>query len=166
MNPKFIGRTILASVLGVGFSGCGTLNQIGHARISNDGLFPPALDTSAQSVQQAYSNAESAFVVEVDGQPARSGPLPALEDTGVHPAAWVSAGKHLFKVGITSVVQRPGVTNPITYVTFSATVRSETTYLLVAADAQPMLFERKTGPGKNSFPPRNQPIPLTIVDGH
>jgi len=145
---------LLASVLVIGFSGCGTLNLIGHARIRNDGVIYPGPD------------AESAVVVEVDGQPARSGPLPALQDSGAHLAAWVSAGKHLFKIGITSVAQRPGVTNPTKYVTFSATVRSETTYLLFAVDSQPLLFEHKKGPGANSLPPLNQPIPLTIVAGH
>jgi hypothetical protein len=149
-NVRLLPLTIplLAVVLAIGFDGCGTLNLIGHARIRND------------AVMSFGPDAQSAVVVEVDGQPVKSGPLPALEDTGAHLAAWVSAGKHLFKVGITSVVRRPGTTSPTKYVRFSATVHSGTTYLLFAVDGRPILFEQKSGPGANSVPPLNEPILL------
>jgi hypothetical protein len=156
MRPKHLRILILSLPLAIGLVGCGTVDLIGHARIHNDLLYSPG-------PKNPIENQKSAVVVEVDGQPAQAAPLPSLADDGPHPAAWVSAGRHLFKIGVTPSAHPMGMPDSIEYVTFSATVRSGTDYLLLIVNDNPMLYEHREGPGMNSLPPLNQPIPITVV---
>jgi hypothetical protein len=125
-------KGILVCALAMGLAGCGTLDLVGHARIHNDLLYPTG---------NPGFEAKSAYIVEVDGQAARSAPLPSLFDLGAHPAAWVSGGRHLFRISVTSSPIRPGVSNPTEYVTFSATVQSGKDYGLCIVDNEPVLVE-------------------------
>lgn len=122
------------------------LDLVGHARIRNDVVF----GTDAT---------KSARVIAVDGQPPQAEPLPSLADSAAHRPAWVSAGRHVFRIEISPLAHHPGVPPPLEYATFSATLQPGKDYLLVIANDEPELFEHRSGPGKNSQPPLNTPIP-------
>jgi hypothetical protein len=140
----------------IGLSSCVTLDLIGHAQIHGDLLYPSVS-------QNPIFGGESAEVVEVDGHAVPKAPLPALADSGPHPAAWASAGKHLIKIKVTPFGQRMGTVSPIVYVTFSANFEAGTSYLLYAVNDTPMLFKKQSGPAVNSLPPFNEPIPVKVV---
>ena len=146
----------LASTVLIGLVCCGTLDLIAHARIYNDVIYPTG-------AQYPILDQKSAEVIDVDGKAAQTAPLASLDDSGPHAPAWVSAGMHVFKVKVTPMGQRTGVANPTKYVTFSAAVQSGTNYLLVIVNDKPALFVKREGPGKNSFPPFNHAIPVTLV---